>query len=331
LNSINNSSQPSVCIIIAAYNAETTIKRAILSALKEPEVSEVIVVDDASTDNTSIIAQSADDGSGRLKVLRQINNAGPSAARNRAIAESQSEWIGILDSDDFFVQGRIKTLLSYSSEADLIADDMWQVQENAIEGKREKLLKQDLKGPITIGFSDFVLSNITSAKRERGELGFIKPLIRRSFLDQHQIRYNESMRLGEDFELYATALGFKAKLIIIPTQGYVSVVRSNSLSGRHSENDLLNLRDSDRVLQRKLKITKSEQKALRQHYLSIDCRLQWRLLINAVKTRNLVAALATFIRPYPVPFYLCKQLLQQAMIRSFPKTIKSSHERTISI
>lgn len=330
MNNPPDTASQTVCIIIAAYNAQATIERAIKSALAEPEVNEVIVVDDASTDNTIAVATGADDGTGRLKVLRQPANAGPSAARNRAIAESKSGWIGILDADDFFVKGRISALLKASSEADLIADDMWQVSEHAPNGERKSLLFPAITAPKTITFSEFVLSNVTRSNRERGELGFIKPLIRKSFLDNNHIRYQESMRLGEDFELYARALALKARLIIIPTQGYVSVVRSNSLSSQHSENDLLHLRDCDHALEKSLSLSQQDKNALREHYLSIDCRLQWRLLINAVKSRNIAAALQTFLRPYPVPLYLMKQLAHQCILRSLSKTKHYVHAPKIS-
>ena len=72
------------------------------SALAEPEAFDVIVVDDASTDDTLSQACEADDGSGRLKLIPCASNGGPAAARNRALQESRAEWISILDADDFF-------------------------------------------------------------------------------------------------------------------------------------------------------------------------------------------------------------------------------------
>lgn len=308
------SSSTSACIIIAAYNAKTTLARAVRSALAEPEVTEVIVVDDASTDGTIDAARSADDGSDRLKILVQPSNTGPSAARNRAIAESTSAWIGILDADDFFLPGRIAKMLAFQDQADFIADNMLQVDERAPDGMGKSLL-DPLFTPKNITFTDFIVSNITRAGRERGEMGFLKPLMRREFLTRHNLRYRESMRLGEDYELYTRALALGARFIIAPAQGYVSIIRANSLSGKHSETDLLNLRECDRTLLTDLQLTLIEKKALRQHYLSIDCRLQWRLLILAVKSRNIGAALATFLRPYPVPLYLLKQLWLEALKR----------------
>ena len=313
---------PNISVIIAAYNAEKTIKRAIDSVLNDPNVAEIIVVDDASTDRTADTAKACDNGTGRVKVLVQDKNAGPSAARNRALRESSAPWVTILDSDDFMLDGRLAGLLAASDSADFIADDMFQVDENNITGPRRQLLGSSVTLPMTVNFSDFVLSNVTQKNRERAELGFIKPLIRRSFLENNHIIYRENMRLGEDFELYARSLALGAKMVILPAQGYVSVVRESSLSSTHSEYDLLQLRECDSQLLTDLNLSNDEQHALRAHYLSIDCRLQWRNLILAVKDRNIIAAIKCFIRPLPVPLYLIGQLWEQVQVRIF-KTKKS--------
>jgi succinoglycan biosynthesis protein ExoU len=310
------SSLPGAAIIIAAYNSEGTIARAVASALTEPEVVEIIVVDDASSDDTVRRARDCDDGTGRLTVLEQKTNAGPAAARNRAIAESTAPWIGILDADDSFVMGRMAVLLPFASEADLIADNLRQVNEESMDGTYRSLLDPSLTAPRLIGFDEFVLSNVTRRNHRRGELGFIKPIMSRDFMVTHQLRYIENLRLGEDFELYARALALGARLMAIPNRGYVAVERAASLSGLHSIADLQRLRDADDVLQHNLPLTRDNKAALRRHYLSVDCRLQWRLLIEAVKKRDLKAALFCFRRPYPVPFYLLHKLLEQVYQRS---------------
>ena len=299
---------PTVAIIMAAHNAERTIARAIKSALAEPEVTEVVVVDDSSTDMTLQIAQSADDGSGRLMIGKQAQNLGPAAARNRALALITADWVGILDGDDFLLPGRTAGLLRYTDQADMVADDMWQVREGGEEAERHRLMGDQLSGPRRVDFPEFVASNV-SRNRQRAELGFMKPLIRRSFLQEHHLCYQEQMRLGEDYEFYARALGNGGRLLLVPAQGYVSVVRQNSLSGRHTIDDLRNLRDCDHQLLQDFPLNKRGQRALRRHYLSVDCRLQWRLLIVAVKRKDLVACLRCFLRPWPVPAYLLKQLL----------------------
>lgn len=308
-----------ITVIIAAYNAEKTIRRAILSALAEADISEIIVVDDASTDTTSTAARQCDDGSGRLKVLVQDVNAGPSAARNRALRESSAPWVTVLDSDDFILVGRMAGLLAHSDGYDLIADDMYQVDENNVDGQRRLLLGDKVVLPMTVGLTDFVLSNVTQKNRERAELGFIKPLMRRDFLNKHHLTYRENMRLGEDYELYARALGLGVKMIVVGAQGYVSVVRQTSLSSNHSEHDLLQLRNCDDDLMRDLTLTPQAYEAIRQHRISIDCRLQWRLLINAVKEKNISAALRTFTGHPKVSLSLLGQLWEQFQIRILKK------------
>lgn len=304
-----------ITVIIAAYNAEKTIGRAILSALAEDEVSEIVVVDDASTDSTANVARGYDDGSGRIKVFVQGKNAGPAAARNLALRESSAPWVTVIDSDDFILPGRMAGLLAHATDYDFVADDMYQVDEENVEGPRRLLLGDKISFPMVVGLTDFVMSNVTDKNRERAELGFIKPLMRRSFLEKHHLAYCENMRLGEDYELYARALGNGARMIILEAQGYVSVVRTTSLSSSHSEHDLLQLRNSDDALMRDLVLTPQAYEIFRRHRISIDCRLQWRLLINAVKERDIIAILRTFTHSPKVSLFLLEQLWGQFRVR----------------
>lgn len=306
-----------ITVIIAAYNAEKTIQRAILSVLAEPEVSEIIIVDDASTDRTVDAARACDDGTGRLKLLVQNENTGPSAARNYALRESTAPWVTVLDSDDFIIQGRMASLLTYTDKYDFVADDMYQVDEHDIDGDRRLLLGESAVLPMDVGLVDFVLSNVTQKKRERAEIGFIKPLMRRDFLEKHHLTYRENMRLGEDYELYARALGLGAKMIVVKAAGYVSVVRSKSLSSNHSEHDLLQLRNCDDALMQDLTLTPQAFEALKQHRISMDCRLQWRLMISAVQNRNLLAFLRTLTGHPKVSLSLMGQLWEQFKTKCF--------------
>src|SRR3546814_6662676 len=87
---------PDISFVIAAYNAEETLKRAIDSALAQEAVSvEVLVVDDCSIDATVEIAQSCGDRRGR--VIRPCRKGGPGAERKAGIGGANGEWIAILD------------------------------------------------------------------------------------------------------------------------------------------------------------------------------------------------------------------------------------------
>lgn len=86
-----------VSVVIPAYNASSTIAAAIESCLNQTKKPyEVIVVDDASTDNTIAIAEKHPE----VKVLRQKSNKGPSAARNLGWDTASGDIVAFLDSDD---------------------------------------------------------------------------------------------------------------------------------------------------------------------------------------------------------------------------------------
>ncbi len=90
-------------VVIPAYNVEHFITESLMSALSQPRANEIelIVIDDGSTDRTlERIRDVQRDPRGRnIRVIHQ-ENRGVSAARNRAIAEANSPYIGFLDSDD---------------------------------------------------------------------------------------------------------------------------------------------------------------------------------------------------------------------------------------
>lgn len=87
--------------VIPTHNRGPLIARAIESVLQQTWLpSEVIVIDDGSTDDTEErVARFGD----KVRYIRQAN-AGASAARNRGVAEAGSEWVAFLDSDDVWLE-----------------------------------------------------------------------------------------------------------------------------------------------------------------------------------------------------------------------------------
>ena len=116
-----------VDILVAAWNRSDTIERAITSALGEAEVRQVIVIDDASTDDTFARAAQIGAGSERVVVRRLPSNLGPAAARNRGLEISTAPYVAILDGDDFFQPGRMGKLLAHAGDFDFVADDILEV------------------------------------------------------------------------------------------------------------------------------------------------------------------------------------------------------------
>ncbi|MBA1393322.1 glycosyltransferase family 2 protein, partial [Lactobacillus sp. XV13L] len=89
-------------IIMPLYNEERFLSRCLKSL--EAQVNshfEVIMVNDASTDQTATIAQSFIKQNPNFRMVTQIHNCGISAARNRGIQEAQGQLITFLDGDDW--------------------------------------------------------------------------------------------------------------------------------------------------------------------------------------------------------------------------------------
>ena len=279
-----------VCVIIAAWNAQATIARAVHSALQQSQVAEVMVVDDASSDRTAETAAGADDGSGRLHILRQARNAGPSAARNAAIAASGAPILTILDADDFYLPGRLAPLLAIAGW-DAIADNIVFISEASADSFDPRAVAAFDPAPRTLSFAAFVEQNISRPNRPRAELGFVKPLIRRAFLEAHDLSYDETLRLGEDFALYARILAAGGRFDVVRHCGYVAVERAGSLSGSHSTADLEALLASDARLEALPGLGMADRAALRHHAAQLAANFRLRRFLDDKQQRGLGAAL----------------------------------------
>ena len=97
--------QPIVSILIPAHNAGRWVADALLSAVEQTwPRKEVILVDDGSTDETLAIAQKF--CSATVKVVAQ-EKQGAAAARNKALALSQGDYIQWLDADDLLARDKL--------------------------------------------------------------------------------------------------------------------------------------------------------------------------------------------------------------------------------
>lgn len=289
-----------VSVVIAVRNGAATIGTAILSALREPEVGEVVVVDDASNDATHRAAMSADDGSGRLRLIRFDENRGPAHARNVAIERSALPFVSILDADDAFIRGRFAALLA-KRDWDLIADNIVFVSD-AARNLIDLQVPPFRPNPRFLGLAEFVAGNISQPGRPRGELGFLKPVISRAFLDGAGLRYDSALRLGEDYDLYARALAAGANFKLVDTCGYGAIVRADSLSGQHRTDDLRRLADADLAILSLPGLPVAAQTQLRRHQRHVRAKYRLRNFLD-VKARGgvLGAVLHGLRRPHELP------------------------------
>lgn len=109
-----------VSVIIPAYNVEPYLEKCVNSVVNQTmENLEIIIVDDGSTDGTSLICDRLKLTDNRINVVHQ-KNAGLSAARNVGLDIATGEWIAFLDSDDwiepFAYEVMLKLAIQYDAE-----------------------------------------------------------------------------------------------------------------------------------------------------------------------------------------------------------------------
>lgn len=241
-------------IIVAAWNASATIERCIESALAQTGVDlEVIVADDCSSDATCDIVAAIAQKDKRVRLLVGTENGGPAAARNRALAESCGNWVAVLDADDKVLPGRAAGLQKFADArgADIVFDNIVLVDERGAEDTNRKrfLDTPEFGYQQCWTLQDYIQGN--SGSFSQASLGYLKPTLRRSFLQSHRIRYDETLRNSEDYHLIAECLAQGAVVWFHPEAHYEYTVAAGSISHRVPTSYLDALLDAeDRFMER---------------------------------------------------------------------------------
>ncbi len=123
-----------VSTILAVYNGAATVARALDSALCQrfQGTSEIVVVDDGSTDATSDVLSAYREG---IKIVRQ-RNRGLAAARNAGVAAAGGDFLAFLDADDVWKPERLaKTVAPLVNDPDvvLVFSDLIPADGNGVE------------------------------------------------------------------------------------------------------------------------------------------------------------------------------------------------------
>ncbi|TPV46488.1 glycosyltransferase family 2 protein [Bacillus dicomae] len=111
---------PHVSVITPSYNSIRFIGETILSVQNQSyENWEMIIVDDASTDQSATKIKEIIEGDPRIRLISLKENVGAAKARNLAIEEARGRYIAFLDSDDIWLPHKLKTQLLFMEEMDV--------------------------------------------------------------------------------------------------------------------------------------------------------------------------------------------------------------------
>lgn len=286
--------KPDVTVVVAAYNVQDCIERAVGSALEQAGVSlEVVVVNDCSSDDTPGVLQGI--GDARLRVLRLAANGGPSAARNAAFAAARGGWLAVLDGDDAFAPGRLACLLELgrAQGADIVVDNPLVVPEPA--GDVFPMFPRqsfDALGVIDLP----ALIRSSRPRVNHYPLHCTKPLFRTAFVREHQLRYDESTKLGEDYLILAEALVQGARCVVSPTTGYLYSRRVGSISRSISAREWGLMLDADRAFLQRHALGGEAAAAQGERTQSMLRMRNYQRVVEAIKERRWADSLGTATR-----------------------------------
>jgi glycosyltransferase involved in cell wall biosynthesis len=102
--------QSNISVIIPVFNAGKFIKKAVQSALVLPEVKEVLLIEDGSTDNSLAICKELEIENDKISLFTHANNEnrGAGASRNVGIENAKADYIAFLDADDYYLPNRFE-------------------------------------------------------------------------------------------------------------------------------------------------------------------------------------------------------------------------------
>lgn len=220
---------PSYSVLIAAYNAEGFLSRAVETALAQTHPPlEVLIVDDASTDGTRTLVERLSSKDNRIRLIAMATNGGPSVARNAGIAAAKGEWIAVLDADDAYEPERVARMLSSAQalSADIVVDNF----------RFYRATGQTVSEPAmpTTGLPEVIpVERFVSRARpftDEADWGLLKPIFRAAFLHEHRLCYPTHLRHGEDFQLLIESFLAGARYVLVREPGYLYTDRSQGFS-----------------------------------------------------------------------------------------------------
>lgn len=284
---------PRVSIVMANYNGAPFILDAIASATRQTlRDIEIIVVDDGSTDESIALVTRAAAHDPRIILLRNNGVGGPASARNLGLDVARGNWIAVLDSDDIMHPGRLESLLRIAQErgADIVADNQIVFDHARLAPSRPLLTRRQVPaGPVAI--ANYIDSNAFFSSGV--PLGYLKPLFRSAFLERTGCRYDEHLRIAEDYDLVLRLLLAGASFHVSPQLTYFYRRHHHSISHRLSARTLQPMLAADDRVRTALptgNIPAEAVAALDRRRATILRALDFETLVGALKERRWIRA-----------------------------------------
>lgn len=191
---------PKVSVVIPFYNRIEKTLVAVKSVQNQSYQNiEIVLVDDGSTDDISKLQKFAK-AHKNIKLVALKANSGPAAARNLGIKNSEGEYIAFLDSDDEFMPDKLKKQLTTMLRHN---PDVSYTSYLRREGGQETVkCDPGLTGIVV----PRIISNCTIATPTA--------IVRKKLLADHNLSFNETMRVGEDTRFWLEIAKYSEILLV---------------------------------------------------------------------------------------------------------------------
>ncbi|MFV5215815.1 glycosyltransferase family 2 protein [Azonexus caeni] len=214
--------QPRITVVIPTYNYAGPVQQAIQSVVSQLDHrSELIVVDDGSTDETATVLARLHFPEGLAVHCARQSNAGPAAARNHGMRLARGEFLLFLDADDQLLPGTLSALqdaLDSHPETDMVLGAHLTIDD---KGREKNSPPTPVSGTPEQRIRNYLLKKSISVVHGAS-------LFRRSFVEQRP--YPEDLRQSEDLPVFAYMVAH-SRTTLLP-QALVRIVK-HSDSLRH--------------------------------------------------------------------------------------------------
>ncbi len=188
---------PTISVIIPTFNRADLLERTLRSVLSQTYRDfEIIIIDDASTDNTQEIIEEKFGSEIKTEIIRYFKNdlnLERSRSRNRGIELAKGEYIASLDDDDVWLPEHLKELLEYMTKNEdvgcVFSMAMFVHDNNSVSVRPHKL--QNGKGEL---YRDICME---------GRLALHSIVMFRRHLHEEIGGYSEDINYGEDWEYFS--------------------------------------------------------------------------------------------------------------------------------
>lgn len=204
-----------VAVVIPIYNAAKYIEKAVESVVHEPEVKEVILIDDGYPDHSVQVCRQLSQKYKRIRFFQHPHgeNRGAGASCNLGIKMATAEYIAFLDADDHYLPGRFSTtaeLFSRQPEVDAIYEPVGTVFADE-EARRDFCKWRKISWEESADYITYPIQPLSGKELFysflRGDNGFphINGItVRKSLFDKVGL-FNARLRLHQDAEWWIRA------------------------------------------------------------------------------------------------------------------------------